>query len=200
MSFTLPTLKYGYGDLEPHIDARTMEIHHTKHHGAYTTNLNGALPGAEFEKWSIEELMASVSRLPVVVRNNGGGYYNHNLFWEIIGPRGGGQPQGLLSKAIEHSFGSFDRFKELFSQAAASRFGSGWAWLVKQHDGKLVVSSTPNQDNPLMDVAEVKGYPLLGLDVWEHAYYLNYQNRRVDYISAFWNIVNWNEVEKRFNV
>ncbi len=200
MSFALPSLKYSYGALEPYIDARTMEIHHTKHHGAYTTNLNGALPGSEFENWSIEELMASVSKLPVVVRNNGGGYYNHNLFWEIIGPNGGGEPKGALLAAIEHSFGSLARFKELFAQAAATRFGSGWAWLVKQHDGKLVVSSTPNQDNPLMDVAEVKGFPLLGLDVWEHAYYLNYQNRRVDYIEAFWSIVNWDEVERRFNI
>ena len=200
MSFALPSLKYSYGALEPYIDARTMEIHHTKHHGAYTTNLNGALPGSEFENWSIEALMASVSKLPVVVRNNGGGFYNHNLFWEIIGPNGGGEPKGALLAAIEQSFGSFARFKELFAQAAATRFGSGWAWLVKQHDGKLVVSSTPNQDNHQMDVAEVKGFPLLGLDVWEHAYYLNYQNRRVDYIEAFWSIVNWDEVERRFNI
>ncbi len=200
MSFELPSLKYSYGALEPYIDARTMEIHLTKHHGAYTNNLNGALPGSEFENWSIEEMMASVSKLPLVVRNNGGGYYNHNLFWDIIGPNGGGEPKGALLEAIDHSFGSFGRFKELFAQAAATRFGSGWAWLVKQKDGKLVVSSTPNQDNPLMDVAEVKGFPLLGLDVWEHAYYLNYQNRRVDYIEAFWNIVNWDEVQRRFNI
>ena len=200
MSFELPSLKYSYKALEPYIDARTMEIHHTKHHGAYTTNLNGALAGTEFEKSAIEDILASISKHTVAVRNNGGGYYNHNLFWDVIGPNAGGQPKGGLLKAIEETFGSFARFKELFAQAAATRFGSDWAWLVKQKDGKLVVSSTPNQDNPLMDVAEVKGFPLLGLDVWEHAYYLNYQNRRVDYIDAFWSIVNWDEVERRFNI
>jgi len=186
--------------LEPHIDARTMEIHHTKHHGAYTNNLNGALAGTADEKTSIEDLMAKISKLPVAVRNNGGGYYNHNLFWEVISPNGGGKPSGALLTAIEKEFGSFDKFKETFSQAAATRFGSGWAWLVKLPDGKLAVSSTPNQDNPLMDVADVKGTPILGLDVWEHAYYLNYQNRRPDYISAFWNIVDWKEVERRYSI
>jgi Fe-Mn family superoxide dismutase len=200
MSFELPSLKYAYNALEPHIDARTMEIHHTKHHGAYTNNLNGALAGTADEKTSIEDLMAKISKLPVAVRNNGGGYYNHNLFWEVISPNGGGKPSGALLTAIEKEFGSFDKFKETFSQAAATRFGSGWAWLVKLPDGKLAVSSTPNQDNPLMDVADVKGTPILGLDVWEHAYYLNYQNRRPDYISAFWNIVDWKEVERRYSI
>ncbi len=200
MSFELPALKYAYNALEPHIDARTMEIHHTKHHGVYTNNLNGALAGTADEHLSIEALMAKISTLPVAVRNNGGGYYNHNLFWDVISPDGGGKPSGVLLAAIEKDFGSFDKFKELFNQAAATRFGSGWAWLVKQPDGKLVVTSSPNQDNPLMDIAEVKGTPILGLDVWEHAYYLNYQNRRPDYIAAFWNVVNWKEVERRFNI
>ena len=198
MSFQLPDLKYDYNALEPNIDARTMEIHHTKHHNAYTTNLNNAVAGRELEGKSIEELLASISSLPVAVRNNGGGFYNHNLFWEVMGPNGGGAPEGELAAAIDKDFGSFDAFKETFNKAAATRFGSGWAWLVKQADGSLAVSSTPNQDNPLMDLAEVKGTPVLGLDVWEHAYYLNYQNRRPDYISAFWNVVNWEEVARRF--
>ncbi|GAO28115.1 superoxide dismutase [Geofilum rubicundum] len=197
MAFELPKLDYAYNALEPNIDAATMEIHHTKHHAAYTDKLNGALEG-EDAKLSIEALMADVSKRSVAVRNNGGGFYNHNLFWKVIGPDGNGKPKGELLTAIEQSFGSFDSFKEEFSNAAATRFGSGWAWLVKQPGGKLVVSSTPNQDNPLMDVAEVKGTPILGLDVWEHAYYLNYQNRRPEYIQAFWNVVNWDEVAKRF--
>ncbi len=198
MAFELPKLDYAYNALEPHIDAATMEIHHTKHHAAYTDKLNGALEGTSDLKTSIEDLMAKVSLQSVAVRNNGGGFYNHGLFWKVIGPNGGGKPSGDLLTAIEKSFGSFDGFKEEFSNAAATRFGSGWAWLVKQSSGKLVVSSTPNQDNPLMDVAEVKGTPILGLDVWEHAYYLNYQNRRPEYIQAFWNVVNWEEVAARY--
>ncbi len=198
MSFKLPELKYDYNALEPNIDARTMEIHHTKHHAAYTAKLNDAVAGTELEGKSIEELMATVSSLSPAVRNNGGGFFNHNLFWEVMSPNGGGAPAGDLAAAIDSTFGSFAAFKEEFNNAAATRFGSGWAWLVKTADGKLVVSSSPNQDNPLMDLAEVKGTPILGLDVWEHAYYLNYQNRRPDYIGAFWNVVNWEEVARRF--
>ncbi len=198
MAFELPKLDYAYNALEPNIDAATMEIHHTKHHAAYTNNLNAALEGTSDLKTSIEDLMAKVSKQSVAVRNNGGGFYNHGLFWKVIGPNGGGKPSGDLLAAIEKNFGTFDSFKEEFSKAAATRFGSGWAWLVKQAGGQLVVSSTPNQDNPLMDVADVKGTPILGLDVWEHAYYLHYQNRRPDYIKAFWNVVNWDEVAARF--
>jgi superoxide dismutase, Fe-Mn family len=197
MSFELPKLNYDYTALEPYIDARTMEIHHTKHHGAYTTNLNTALQGTEWEGKSIEEIMASVSQLSVAVRNNGGGYYNHNLYWEILTPGGSKEPKGVLLDAINDSFGSVASFKEAFVKAALTRFGSGWAWLL-QSNNKLVVSSTPNQDNPLMDLAEVKGTPILGIDVWEHAYYLNYQNRRPDYVEAFWNLINWDEVTSRF--
>jgi Fe-Mn family superoxide dismutase len=198
MAFELPKLDYAYNALEPNVDAATMEIHHSKHHAAYTNNLNAALEGSADASKSIEALMADVSKRSVAVRNNGGGFYNHSLFWKVIGPNGGGKPSGDLLQAIEKNFGSFDAFKEEFSKAAATRFGSGWAWLVKTADGKLVVSSTPNQDNPLMDVADVKGTPILGLDVWEHAYYLKYQNRRPDYIQAFWNVVNWDEVAARF--
>jgi superoxide dismutase, Fe-Mn family len=197
MSFKLPSLNYSYDALEPNIDARTMEIHHTKHHAAYINNLNAAVENTDMAGESLEELMKNVSKYPVSVRNNGGGHFNHSLFWEILSPGGGGQPSGELMAAISSSFGSFDAFKDEFSKAAATRFGSGWAWLVNQ-DGRLVVSSTPNQDNPVMDLAEVKGTPILALDVWEHAYYLHYQNRRPDYISAFWNVINWDEVEKRF--
>ena len=197
MSFKLPSLTYAYDALEPYIDARTMEIHHTKHHAAYTNNLNAAVENTEMAGKSIEDIMKDISKYPVGVRNNGGGYYNHNLFWEIMSPEGGGEPTGELSAAIKSSFGSFGAFKDEFSKAAATRFGSGWAWLVKA-DGRLVVSSTPNQDNPLMDVVEVRGTPILGIDVWEHAYYLHYQNRRPDYISAFWNVIDWDEVSKRF--
>lgn len=197
MSFKLPELDYAYNALEPNIDARTMEIHHTKHHAGYTNNLNAAIEGTDLAAKSIEDIMAGISKHPVAVRNNGGGFYNHDLFWKVMSPKGGGKPSGKLLQAIEKSFGSFDAFKELFSKAAATRFGSGWAWLVKKQDGSLAVSSTPNQDNPLMDVAEVKGTPILGLDVWEHAYYLKYQNLRPDYISAFWNVINWDEVAKR---
>jgi len=198
MSFTLPELGYDYKALEPHIDAQTMEIHYTKHHGAYTNNLNAAVEGTSMEGQSIEELLKEISKHPVAVRNNGGGYFNHNLFWSVMSPNGGGKPSGELSNSINRAFGSFDAFKEQFSKAAATRFGSGWAWLVNV-DGALVVTSTPNQDNPVMDLADVKGIPILGLDVWEHAYYLNYQNRRPDYIAAFWSVVNWSEVEKLFN-
>jgi Fe-Mn family superoxide dismutase len=197
MAFELPKLNYDYAALEPHIDARTMEIHHTKHHGAYTSNLNAALQGTEWEGKTIEEIMAGISGLPVAVRNNGGGYYNHNLYWEILAPGGSKEPKGALLDALNDSFGSVASFKEAFVKAALTRFGSGWAWLL-QSDNKLVVSSTPNQDNPLMDVAEVKGTPILGVDVWEHAYYLNYQNRRPDYVEAFWNLINWDEVTRRF--
>ncbi len=197
MAFELPKLDFDYAALEPHIDARTMEIHHTKHHGAYTTNLNAALQGTEWEGKTIEEIMASVSKLSVAVRNNGGGYYNHNLYWKILTPGGSPEPKGVLLDAINDSFGSVDSFKEAFVKAALTRFGSGWAWLLQSND-KLVVSSTPNQDNPLMDLAEVKGSPILGIDVWEHAYYLNYQNRRPDYVEAFWNLINWDEVASRF--
>jgi Fe-Mn family superoxide dismutase len=193
MAFELPALPYAFDALEPHIDARTMEIHHGKHHAAYTTNLNNAIAGTPLEGKSIFELMANAGQNGAAVRNNGGGYFNHNLFWTILAPNAGGAPSGDLAAAIDQTFGSFDALKEQFNKAGATRFGSGWAWLSVA-DGKLVVSSTPNQDNPLMDVAEVKGTPILGLDVWEHAYYLHYQNRRPDYISAFWNLVNWTQV------
>jgi Fe-Mn family superoxide dismutase len=197
MAFELPKLPYAFEALEPNIDARTMEIHHTKHHQAYVNNLNAALTGTAEEGKSLEQLMANISKSSMAVRNNGGGHYNHSLFWEIMGPNAGGTPTGELADAINQAFGTFDKFKEDFSKAGATRFGSGWAWLVK-HDGKLVVTSTPNQDNPLMDVADVKGTPILGLDVWEHAYYLHYQNRRPDYITAWWNTVNWTAVADRF--
>jgi Fe-Mn family superoxide dismutase len=198
MAFELPALPYDLNALEPHIDAKTMEIHHGKHHNAYVTNLNAAIKGTDLEGKSIEELMSSISSAPGAVRNNGGGHYNHTLFWTVLSPKGGGEPTGELAKAISDKFGSFDAFKEEFNKAAATRFGSGWAWLSVDGSGALQVSSTPNQDNPLMDIAEVKGTPILGLDVWEHAYYLNYQNRRPDYISAFWSVVNWEEVSKKF--
>lgn len=198
MAFELPKLDYSYTALEPHIDALTMEIHHTKHHAAYTTNLNNALAAISNESKPIEELLKEISKLPVAVRNNGGGFYNHNLFWKLLSPTGGGAPKGDLGDAINKYFGSFDKFKEQFSGAAATRFGSGWAWLIEKENGELAVSSTPNQDNPLMDVADVKGKIILGIDVWEHAYYLKYQNRRVDYIGAFWNVINWEEAARRF--
>ena len=198
MSFQLPDLSYDYNALEPHIDARTMEIHHSKHHAGYTANLNKAVEGSALEGKSVEEILAGVSSRSAAVRNNGGGFYNHNLYWSVMGPGGGGEPTGTLLDAINSAFGSFDEFKTQFSTAGATRFGSGWAWLVKQSDGSLVVSSTPNQDNPLMDLAEVKGTPLLGMDVWEHAYYLKYQNRRPEYIEAFMKVVNWDEVARRF--
>ncbi|WP_373520075.1 superoxide dismutase [Aquiflexum sp.] len=197
MAFELPKLPYDFNALEPHIDAKTMEIHHGKHHNGYVTNLNNAVAGTEMEGKTLEELMKSVGS-NAAVRNNGGGHYNHSLFWTVLSPKGGGSPSGELAAAINAKFGSLDALKEEFGKAAATRFGSGWAWLSVVN-GELVVSSTPNQDNPLMDVAEVKGTPILGLDVWEHAYYLNYQNRRPDYVSAFWNVVNWDEVAKRFS-
>jgi Fe-Mn family superoxide dismutase len=175
-----------------------MEIHHGKHHQAYVTNLNNAIAGTDAEQLSVEEICRNISKYPMAVRNNGGGHYNHDLFWNILSPAGGGMPSGPLADAINSAFGSFDEFKVKFSNAGTTRFGSGWAWLVKKDDGKLEVCSTPNQDNPLMDIAEVKGLPLMGLDVWEHAYYLHYQNRRPDYIAAFWNLVNWSEVSARF--
>jgi len=197
MPFELAPLPYASNALEPHIDARTMEIHHGKHHAAYTTNLNAAIQGGPLEGDSIESILSKISSAGPAVRNNGGGYYNHNLFWNCMGPNKGGNPSGNLAKAIDAAFGSFETFKEEFSNAAKTRFGSGWAWLIV-HDGKLVVCSSPNQDNPLMDDAPVKGTPILGLDVWEHAYYLNYQNRRPDYVSAFWNLVNWDFVAQQY--
>lgn len=198
MAFELPQLPYDFSALEPHIDAKTMEIHHGKHHNAYVTNLNKAVEGSDLEGKSLDELMKNISSAPTAVRNNGGGHYNHSLFWTVIGPNGGGEPSGELAEAINSKFGSFAAFKEEFNNAAATQFGSGWAWLSVGSSGQLQVSSTPNQDNPVMDVAEVQGTPILGLDVWEHAYYLNYQNRRPDYIGAFWNVVNWEEVSKRY--
>lgn len=198
MAFTLPALKYAFDALEPHIDARTMEIHHDKHHAAYVNNLNAALVGTGNEGKSLEELCANISKLPAAVRNNGGGHYNHSLFWEILAPNAGGAPTGKLADAINADLGGFEKFKEDFAKAGATRFGSGWAWLSVNADKKLVVSSTPNQDNPLMDVADVKGTPILGMDVWEHAYYLHYQNRRPDYIAAFFNVINWAEVSARY--
>ena len=198
MPFELSPLPYAFNALEPHIDARTMEIHHGKHHQAYVTNLNNAISGTDAEGLSLEEICRNISKYPMAVRNNGGGHYNHYLFWSILSPSGGGMPSGSLMDAISSTFGTFDDFKSKFAAAGTTRFGSGWAWLVKKDDGKLEICSTPNQDNPLMDIAEVKGTPIMGLDVWEHAYYLHYQNRRPDYISAFWNLVNWDEVSKRF--
>lgn len=198
MAFKLPDLPYAFDALEPYIDAKTMEIHHDKHHAGYTNNLNAAIEGTDLENKSILEILGNISNASPAVRNNGGGYYNHDLFWVVMGPNAGGIPGGELGEAINKTFGSFESFKEEFSKAAATRFGSGWAWLVMT-DNDLVVTSTPNQDNPLMDIAEVKGVPLLALDVWEHAYYLNYQNRRPDYISNFWEVVNWNEVAARYD-
>jgi len=198
MAFTLPDLPYAHNALEPHIDEKTMQIHHGKHHNGYTTKLNGAIADSDLEGKSIEDILAGVSKHSDSVRNNGGGFYNHSLFWSVMSPDGGGTPTGDLGDAINKAFGSFDGFKDAFSAAAKTRFGSGWAWLIVKADGTLAVTSTPNQDNPLMDIAEEKGTPVLGLDVWEHAYYLNYQNRRPDYVSAFFNVINWDAVSKRF--
>lgn len=198
MAFSLPDLPYAFDALEPHVDARTMEIHHGKHHAAYVNNLNAALQGTENEGKSLEELLANISKLPPAVRNNGGGHWNHSFFWEIMSPNGGGEPTGDLASKINKNFGSFDEMKKQFGQAAATRFGSGWAWLCVDGDDNLFITSSPNQDNPLMDIAEKKGQPILGLDVWEHAYYLHYQNRRPDYVSAWWNVVNWEEVGRRY--
>lgn len=201
MAFKLPDLPYGFDALEPNIDARTMEIHHGKHHAGYTNNLNAAIEGTELEKMKIEDILANVSKYSTAVRNNGGGYYNHNLFWTVMSPDGGGEPSERMNihKAIARDFGSFENFKKEFSAAAATRFGSGWAWLCVDSQDKLFICSTANQDNPLMDVVPESGTPILGLDVWEHAYYLNYQNRRPDYISNFFNVINWHEVTRRYN-
>ncbi len=197
MAFELPALPYAPDALEPHIDKATMEIHHGKHHNAYVTNLNKALEGSDLANKSIEDILTTISKASPAIRNNGGGHYNHSLFWTLLTPKSSGKPSGDLLSAIEKKFGSFEKFKEDFATAATGRFGSGWAWLIS-NKGELDITSTPNQDNPLMDVAEKKGFPLLGLDVWEHAYYLKYQNKRPDYITAFWNVVNWDEVSKRF--
>ena len=197
MAFELPQLPYATNALEPNIDAQTMEIHHGRHHKAYVDNLNNAVLGTEAEGKTIEEIVKNISKYPAPIRNNGGGHWNHAMFWNWLSPSGGGNPTGEIADAIDKDFGSFDKFKEEFAKAAATRFGSGWAWLIIQN-GKLVVSSTPNQDNPLMDVAEVKGTPVLGLDVWEHAYYLKYQNKRPDYVAAFWNLVNWDKVNELY--
>ena len=197
MAFTLPPLPYAFNALEPHIDAQTMQIHHDKHHQAYVDNLNKAIAGTEHENKSLEELIASAGKISPAVRNNGGGHWNHTFFWEILGA-GNGQPSGKLADAINSTFGSLDALKEKVNTAGATRFGSGWAWLIVK-DGKLEVTSTPNQDNPLMDVAEVKGTPILGIDVWEHAYYLKYQNRRPEYLTNIWNVINWNKVAEHFD-
>jgi len=198
MAFTLPALPYAHNALEPHIDAQTMQIHHGKHHQAYVDNLNKAIAGTANENKSLEELVAAAGSISPAVRNNGGGHWNHTFFWDSLSAAGsGGSPSGKLADAINAAFGSFDAFKEKFANAGMTRFGSGWAWLIVKN-GKLEISSTPNQDNPLMDVAEIKGAPVLGVDVWEHAYYLKYQNRRADYLAAFWNVVNWHKVAERF--
>lgn len=197
MAFTLPALPYGYDALEPHIDQLTMQIHHDKHHQAYVDNLNKAIAGTENENKSLEELIKNAGQLSAAIRNNGGGHWNHSFFWEILSPNGGGKPEGKLASAIDEAFGSLDAMKEKFNAAGAGRFGSGWAWLIA-NDGKLSINSTPNQDNPLMDVAEAKGTPILGADVWEHAYYLKYQNKRGDYLKAFWEIVNWKKAAELF--
>jgi Fe-Mn family superoxide dismutase len=197
MSFTLSPLPYAHDALEPHIDTLTMQIHHGKHHQAYVDNLNKAIAGTEHENNSIEELVKHAGSISVAVRNNGGGHWNHDFFWKSLSPNGGGTPTATLADAIHSAFGSFDAFKEKFAQAGMTRFGSGWAWLIVK-DGKLEICSTPNQDNPLMEIAEVKGTPILGADVWEHAYYLKYQNRRADYLAAFWNVVDWSVVAARF--
>lgn len=198
MAFELPELPYSHQALEPYIDAQTMEIHHGKHHAGYTNNLNGAIDGTDLAGKSIEDILANISQHSGAVRNNGGGFYNHSLFWSIMGPNCGGTPDGDLGAAIDSAFGSFEAFKDEFSKAAATRFGSGWAWLIVDASGNLKVTSSPNQDNPMMDLAEVKGTPILGIDVWEHAYYLKYQNRRPDYVNAFFNVVNWTEVTRRY--
>lgn len=196
--FELPKLPYDYDALEPHIDARTMEIHHGKHHAGYTTKLNNAIDGTDLAGKKIEDILANVSKHSTAVRNNGGGFYNHSLFWSVMSPDGGGKPTGDLANAIAEDLGGYDSFKEQFAAAAGSRFGSGWAWLVVGENGHLAITSTPNQDNPLMDVVDTEGTPILGLDVWEHAYYLNYQNRRPDYVQAFFDVIDWDAVAKRY--
>ena len=195
---TLPALPYSYDALEPHIDKMTMEIHHTKHHQAYINNLNAAIAGTEMENMKLEDIFKNMGKYPVSVRNNGGGHYNHSLFWSIMSPEGGGKPSGKLMEAIEKKYSSFENFQKEFNLAAATRFGSGWAWLIVDPAGEIQISSTPNQDNPLMDVADVKGTPIMGIDVWEHAYYLKYQNKRPEYIENWWNVVNWPEVAKLY--
>lgn len=201
MAFQLPDLPYAYKALEPHVDARTMEIHHGKHHAGYTKKLNAAIEGTDLEGMKIEDIIKNVSDYSAAVRNNGGGYYNHSLFWSVMSPDGGGEPSARtnIAKAITRDFGSFEAFKTEFSKAAGTRFGSGWAWLCVDSEDKLFVTSSPNQDNPMMDVYATQGTPVLGLDVWEHAYYLNYQNRRPDYVAAFFNVIDWNAVSKRYN-
>jgi superoxide dismutase, Fe-Mn family len=196
--FELPALPYSYDALEPYIDKMTMEIHHDKHHAAYVNNLNKAVEGTEMATKTLDELIMNISKYPMAVRNNGGGHWNHSLFWTLMKKNGGGEPTGPLADSIKSSFGSFDEFKKQFSNAGATRFGSGWAWLVVQN-GKLAIGSTPNQDNPLMDISDFKGTPVLGLDVWEHAYYLKYQNKRPEYIENWWNVINWAEASKRFS-
>ncbi len=198
MAFELPALAYATDALEPHIDKMTMEIHHGKHHQAYVDNVNKALDGTDGANLKIEDLMKNISKFPMAVRNNGGGHFNHTLYWSVMSPNGGGAPSGDLANAINAAFGSFDEFKKKFAEAGMTRFGSGWSWLSVSSDGKLQVSYTPNQDNPLMDIAEVKGTPILGMDDWEHAYYLKYQNKRADYVAAFMNVVNWDAVAERF--
>lgn len=198
MTFELPKLDYAFDALTPHIDTKTMEIHHGKHHAAYVNNLNNAIEGTDGINKNLEDIIKNISKYPAAVRNNGGGHFNHSLFWKILSPKGGGQPVGSLFDAINTEFGSFDTFKETFTKFAMTRFGSGWAWLSIDNNKKLCVCSSANQDNPLMDIADCKGTPILGLDVWEHAYYLNYQNRRPDYINAFWNVVNWDAVSESF--
>ncbi|TMI95969.1 MAG: superoxide dismutase [Bacteroidetes bacterium] len=198
MAFTLPALPYAFDALEPHIDSQTMQIHHGKHHQAYVDNLNKAIAGTEHENKSLEELIASAGKISPAVRNNGGGHWNHSFFWKILSANAGGNPSGKLADALNSAFGSFEGFQEKFTNAGITRFGSGWAWLILK-DGKLEITSTPNQDNPLMDVAEVKGKPILGVDVWEHAYYLKYQNRRPEYLKAVWNVINWKKVEGHFS-
>lgn len=199
MAFTLPDLPYAKDALEPHIDAMTMEIHHDRHHKTYVDKLNAAVEGSEMADKTIDELMKNISNYPAAVRNNGGGHWNHSFFWEIMAAGKGGEPTGELADAINSKFGSFDKFKEEFSNAGVNRFGSGWAWLIVDENGELAICSTPNQDNPLMDIADVKGTPILGVDVWEHAYYLKYQNKRPDYLSAFFNVVDWDAVSKRYS-
>ncbi|WP_236564877.1 superoxide dismutase [Flavobacterium sp. MK4S-17] len=198
-AFQVVKLGYAYNALEPHIDAKTMEVHYSKHYLGYTNKLNAAIKGTDLEGKTIEEILSGLSMDNKAVRNNGGGYYNHTLFWEVLAPNAGGQPKGALAEAINKDFGSFDNFKQQFSDAAANQFGSGWAWLVVDKSGKLVVGSTPNQDNPLMPNVGISGKPILGLDVWEHAYYLNYQNKRPDYIAAFYNVINWDAVGKKYD-
>jgi len=199
MAFELPKLEYAFDAFEPFIDTMTMEIHHGKHHGTYVTNLNNALQGTDAINLSVEEIVKNISSYTVAVRNNGGGHYNHSLFWDLMSPNAQKQPSGRLNEMISASFDGLDKFKEIFTQAALTRFGSGWAWLIVDASGKLQVSSTPNQDNPLMNISDVQGTPILGLDVWEHAYYLKYQNRRADYINAFWNVLDWKKVEEKLH-